>query len=147
MHDITKNLVDLIKSTSTDLPPDVEDGLVAAVDAEAADSAARAALLTILENVKISRETGSPMCQDTGTPVFYVWYPLGVSQQAISAQIRNAVRIATERALLRPNAVEALSGVNSGDNIGVDYPSIHFDEWENEYVKIGLMLKGGGVPG
>jgi fumarate hydratase, class I len=144
MQDITEKLVELIKSTSTDLPPDVEDALTAAVDAEAADSAGQSALRTILDNVKISRETGRPMCQDTGTPVFYVWHPVGVSQRELGGQIREAARIATQRALLRPNAVEALSGTNSGDNTGVDYPSIHFHEWENDYVKVGLMLKGGG---
>ena len=144
MQDITEKLVELIKSTSTDLPPDVEHALAVAVDAEAPDSAGQSALRTILDNVKISRETGSPMCQDTGTPIFYVWYPDGVSQRDLRGQIQDAVRIATQRALLRPNAVEALSGKNSGDNTGVDYPTIHFDEWENDYVKVGLMLKGGG---
>lgn len=43
-----------------------------------------------------------------------------------------------------PNAVAALSGKNSGDNVGIDFPTIHFDEWEHDYLRIGLMLKGGG---
>ena len=71
-------------------------------------------------------------------------YPAGVSQHALREQIQSAVRIATERAYLRPNAVEALSGKNSGDNTGVDFPSVHFEEWEHDYLKVGLMLKGGG---
>jgi len=54
------------------------------------------------------------------------------------------VRIATQQAYLRPNAVEALSGKNSGDNTGVDFPTIHLEEWEENYLKVGLMLKGGG---
>jgi fumarate hydratase class I len=58
--------------------------------------------------------------------------------------ILTAVRIATDNAYLRPNAVEAISGKNSGDNTGVDFPAIHFDEWEEDYLRIGLMLKGGG---
>jgi fumarate hydratase class I len=94
--------------------------------------------------VRLSRETARPICQDTGTPIFYVWHPIGVSQRALGEQIRNAVRVATQRAYLRPNAVAALSGKNSGDNTGVDFPTIHFEEWENDYLRIGLMLKGGG---
>lgn len=144
MQNITESLVELIKSASTDLPPDVEEALTAGLEREEPDSPGRTALETILENVRIARETGRPMCQDTGTPVFYVCHPEGVSQRAIGAQIREAARIATERAYLRPNAVEALSGTNSGDNTGVDYPYIHFEEWDHGHLKIGLMLKGGG---
>ena len=144
MQDITENLVELVKSTSTDLSPDIEQALSDAVKQEAEGSSAQGALKTILENVRMSRETARPICQDTGTPVFHAWYPQGWSQRQMREQIHNAVRIATERTYLRPNAMEALSGKNSGDNSGVDFPTIHFDEWEHDYLKVGLMLKGGG---
>jgi fumarate hydratase class I len=144
MQDMTEHFVELIRATSTDLSPDVEQALVEARDAEKEGSAAHGALQTILENVKLSRDTQRPICQDTGTPIFYVWYPVGMSQHQMREQIRSAVRIATERAFLRPNAVEALSGKNSGDNTGVDFPAVHFDEWEQDHLKVGLMLKGGG---
>ena len=79
MPDITERVVELIKSASTDLSPDVEQALLAAKTAEAAGSAAEGALQTVLENVRMSRTTGRPICQDTGTPIFYVWNPEGVS--------------------------------------------------------------------
>ncbi len=144
MQDYTEQLVELIKSTSTDLSPDVELALTRASAREREGSAARGALLTILQNVEMSRGTSRPICQDTGTPIFHVWYPAGMSQRTFGRQIQAAVRIGTERTYLRPNAVEALSGKNSGDNTGEDFPTIHFDEWEHEYLKVGLMLKGGG---
>jgi fumarate hydratase class I len=144
MRDITDDLVELIKSASTDLSPDVEQALTEAGGREVEGSAAQGAMKTILQNVRRSRETGRPICQDTGTPIFHVWYPPSSGQGPIREQIQAAVRVATERAYLRPNAVEALSGKNSGDNTGVDFPSIHFEEWEDDYVKIALMLKGGG---
>jgi fumarate hydratase class I len=62
----------------------------------------------------------------------------------LKGQIERAVRTATEQAYLRPNAVAALSGKNTGDNTGIDFPTIHFEEWEHDYVKVGLLLKGGG---
>ena len=144
MHDLTENLVELIKSVSSDLPPDVEQALVEAGEREEEGSVARGALGTILESVRLSRETGRPICQDTGTPIFYVWHPEGTSQRKLREQIVASVRIATERTYLRPNAVEALSGKNSGDNTGIVFPTTHFEEWENNTLKIGLMLKGGG---
>ena len=76
-----------------------------------------------------------PICQDTGTPIFYVWYPEGWSQRKLREQITQAVQIATEKSYLRPNAVEAISGKNSGDNTGVDFPTIHFEEWEHDYAQ------------
>jgi fumarate hydratase class I len=144
MHDVTERLVELIKSTSTDLSPDVEKALAEALKQEAPGSAAQGALQTILENVRLSRRSGRPICQDTGTPIFYVWHPEGWSQRALLGQVRNAVRQATERAYLRPNSVAALSGKNSGDNSGIDFPTIHFEEWGHDYLQVGLMLKGGG---
>ena len=144
MEDITEHFVELIKSTSTDLSPDVEKALTEACRHEEPGSAAEGALKTILENVRMARETARPICQDTGTPIFHVWYPPGVSQRQLREQVSRAVRIATERAYLRPNAVEGLSGKNSGDNTGVDFPTLHFDEWDQKHLKVGLMLKGGG---
>jgi fumarate hydratase class I len=144
MQDITEYLVELVKSTSTDLSPDIEHALQDACKQEERGSAAEGALKTILENVRMSRQTGRPICQDTGTPIFHVCYPQGTSQRQLREQILSALRIATERAYLRPNAVEALSGKNSGDNTGVDFPTVHFEEWENDYFKISLLLKGGG---
>lgn len=144
MQDITEHLAALIKSTSSDLPADVEQALFEASKRETPGSAAEGAFQTILENVRMSRETGRPICQDTGTPIFYVWYPDGGSPRRIRKQIAEAVRDATELAHLRPNAVEALSGINSGDNSGVGFPTIHFVDWEEGHMKIGLMLKGGG---
>jgi fumarate hydratase class I len=144
MQDITDALVELIESASTDLSPDVEQVLTAAHAQEALGSAAKGALHTILENVRMSRATGRPICQDTGTPIFYIWHPEGWSQRALRKQVENAVRLATQRACLRPNAVEALSGKNSGDNTGIDFPTVHFEAWERDDVRVGLLLKGGG---
>jgi fumarate hydratase class I len=144
MYDITPHVVELIKSTSTDLSPDVENALRAAREREAAGSAARGALDSVIENVRLSRASARPICQDTGTPIFYVWYPESLSQRLLLKQIRDAVRRATELAYLRPNAVAALSGKNSGDNTGIDFPTVHFEEWGHDYLRLGLILKGGG---
>lgn len=144
MPDITEHLVELIKSASTDLSPDVEHALAAACQLEEPGSAARGALETILENVRMSRHSGRPICQDTGTPIFYISHPEGLSQRALLKQAREAVRIATQRSYLRPNAVAALSGKNSGDNTGIEFPTVHLEEWGHDFIQVGLMLKGGG---
>jgi fumarate hydratase class I len=145
MQNLTEEILELIRLTSTDLPADVEKRLRQAVENEAPGSAARGALETILKNVELSRANATPICQDTGTPIFYVYYPEGWSTRQLRAQIEAAVVEATRRSYLRPNSVDSLSGKNSGNNLGGEYfPTIHFAEVEGESLTIELMLKGGG---
>ncbi len=145
MVDITDRILELVRLTSTDLPPDVEAAIQRAVEVEAPGSAARGALETILQNVALSRQQSTPICQDTGTPIFYVYYPAGWSTRDLRQQIEAAVVLATRQAYLRPNSVDSLSGKNSGNNLGGrHFPSIHFEEVEGDTLTIELMLKGGG---
>ena len=143
--DLTDQIMELVRLTATDLPPDVEKSLRAARDQEEDGSAARGALDTILNNVKMAREQSTPICQDTGTPIFYVSYPAGWSTRKLKKQIQDAVILATEKAYLRPNSVNTVTGKNTGNNSGDEhYPSIHFDEVEGDRLIIDLILKGGG---
>jgi len=145
MQDLNKHFLELIRLAATDLPPDVEVALRKSVGKEADGSAARGALETILKNVELARQNSTPICQDTGTPIFYVFYPEGWSTRKLRAQIESAVVLATEKAYLRPNSVDSLTGVNTGDNLGGDYfPTIHFEEIEGDTLTVDLMLKGGG---
>lgn len=142
--DLTEAFVELIRRASTELAPDMQRALAEAKAREEPGSAAAGALDTILKNVEIARTTQRPICQDTGTPIFEVYYPLGVSTRRLEEQIRRAVALATERAYLRPNAVDSLSGQNSGNNTGEDFPTVHFHEWEQDHLHVDLLLKGGG---
>lgn len=145
MQDITQNILELVRLTSTNLPSDVEASLHRAVEQEQPGSAARGALETILRNVALSRENSTPICQDTGTPIFYVYYPAGWSTRQLRQQIEAAVVQATKNSYLRPNSVDSLSGKNSGNNLGGShFPSIHFEEVDGDTLTIELMLKGGG---
>jgi fumarate hydratase class I len=145
MQNLKTHLVELIRLASTSLPLDVEQALREALNKEAKDSAAQNILASILENVTIARKNATPICQDTGTPIFYVRRPAGMSTLDLKAAIRSAVEQATQKLYLRPNAVDAISGENSGSNLGDKYyPVIHFEESTREDLIIDLMLKGGG---
>jgi len=144
--DLTSEILELVRFTSTNLPPDVEKKLRAAVGQEDPGSAAQGALKTIVTNVEMARENSTPICQDTGTPIFYVHYPEVWSTRKLKVQIKAAIVQATEQAYLRPNSVDAISGKNTGDNSGDEhYPTIHFEEIdEDQPLVIEIMLKGGG---
>ena len=146
MNDLTEPFVELIRRAATDLPADVEVALRAAKDREQPGSAAAGALETILENVALARANATPVCQDTGVPIFYVRHPLGISARRLRVQVEEAIAEATRRAYLRPNAVDPLTGRNSGNNLGVGFPSFHFEEaeWQEDRLEVDLLLKGGG---
>jgi fumarate hydratase, class I len=119
--------------------------LRAALENEQPGSAAKGALETILTNVEMTRKNSTPICQDTGTPIFFVHYPKEMNTGELTDQIRDAVALATKKTFLRPNAVDSLNGKNTGNNVGDEYfPSIHFTQVDGDTLTIDLMLKGGG---
>jgi fumarate hydratase, class I len=145
MRDLTQEITELVRFTSTNLPSDVEKVLRDALEKEEPGSAARSAMETILSNVEMTRRNSTPICQDTGTPIFFVHYPEGWSPRKLREQIKAAVMEATKKTYLRPNAVDSLNGKNTGNNLGDEhFPTIHFEEANDETLTIELMLKGGG---
>lgn len=145
--ELTQAILELIRRTTSRLPADVIAALVAGRNAEEASSRGANTLDTMLENIVLADNHGAPLCQDTGTVIFWVLHPLGVSQRRLKVQIREAVAEATRRSWLRPNCVEALSGKNPGNNLdpfGETHPVIHFEEWDRREIEIRIMLKGGG---
>ena len=145
MRELTSDILELIRLTSSNLPSDVEIVLGSALANEELDSPAYNALQTILKNVEIARQSSAPICQDTGTPIFYIRYPEFYSIRQLENQVRSAVAEATKKTYLRPNAVDALTGKNSENNLGGHFfPSLHFKEVNEDTLSIDLILKGGG---
>ena len=143
--DLEKRAVELIRLASTELPADIDGALRSGREAEESGSAAEATLLTILDNIDLAGKQATPICQDTGTPVFYVHHPWDYPNRPIREAFRAAVKTATLKSYLRPNAVDSITGENSGDNTGLHFPAVYFEQWEKEdEVRIDLMLKGGG---
>ncbi|MFH0862934.1 MAG: fumarate hydratase [Candidatus Altiarchaeota archaeon] len=132
----------LLRRCATGLPKDVQSALETAYRRERGTG--KDIIETLLENIKAARRLSRPMCQDTGTPIFYVTSPKAYDRENIRMEILAAVRDATRTVPLRPNAVDPVTGANSGDNTGIGFPVIHFGEWGRKKVRIELMLKGGG---
>lgn len=135
---------ELIRRASTELPQDVIEALQQGKSGEEQGSLAHTALGTILDNIEMARERSAPICQDTGTPVIWVKYPVGVSTRVLEETLQEAVRQATAESYLRPNAVDTVTGKNTGDGAGRAIPFIHFEEWDGDDVEVRLILKGGG---
>lgn len=141
---LRESMYQLIVETSTNLPHDVRHAIVEAKAKENAGTRAALSLSTITENIQMADDNISPICQDTGMPTFEIKVPVGVNQIEMKKVIHEAVEQATKDAKLRPNSVDSLTGENSGTNLGEGTPVIHFEQWENDYIDVRLILKGGG---
>lgn len=139
-----KNLLELIRRTSTDLPQDVESGLRRALKRERRGTHAYWVLRTILANVVKAREDSVPICQDTGTLIFYVSVPTGFDTNALVAVARTAVSKATRRGYLRQNTIDAVSGAPYLTNVAHGSPIMHFQQGARKTVDVRLVMKGGG---
>jgi len=137
-------ILELIRNTSSGLPEDVLDALAAARDKEDEGSRAWSTFELMIQNVEEARKASAPICQDTGTLIFYVDYGPDHSAHQLEKDIVAAVREATKKSYLRPNAVDPITGQNSGDNTGNGSPYIHFHARKEKGVRIRLMMKGGG---
>lgn len=141
---LVEQLYELIRRASTELPSDVEAALRAAGAREPAGGMAANCFAAILDNVGMARQAVTPVCQDTGYLIFYVYHPVGLDTLAFRRAIDAAAERATKAILLRPNAVDPITGKNSGTNVGANAPYVTFKAWERDEVRVKLMLKGGG---
>ncbi len=137
-------VVELIRLASTKLPYDVISAMEKGIEKEEDGSPAKSVLSFMLKNALEAAEKSSPICQDTGTNIYFVELPVGVSMKMVESAIIDATKIATDKSYLRPNTVDPVTGENPGDNTGIMAPFIHFDEGESDEIRIDLALKGGG---
>ena len=140
----TKLLVEVIARATAQLPEDVTRAIQLGRTREAEGSLAAMALDSIVKNAELACSDRAPMCQDTGVPIFWIHHPVGVSTGMLAKACAEAVRQATAQNLLRENAVDTLTGKNTGNGYAPSIPSVHCEEWDRPETKVQLLLKGGG---
>jgi fumarate hydratase class I len=144
MRNLKANLLELIRRTSAELPDDVVQTIVRSAKQEQQGSNAQYAMNIIVNNIDMAKLKSAPLCQDTGSILFFVKAPKGFDQLAFEKAARDAVAEATAKGYLRQNSVDSLTGKNTGNNLGPGSPSIHFHQHRGSRVDVRLILKGGG---
>lgn len=136
--------VNLLRFAVIELPQDVKEALKRAYEEEISE-AGKTQLKAILDNIELAEKTRTPICQDTGTIIFYVkaGSELG-GLGKIDGALRNATKRATKEVPLRPNAVDPFTRKNSGDNTGRHIPFIHWEIVSGNTLEITVLPKGGG---
>ena len=135
------DLVELYRKVACELPSDVETAMTEASLAE--EGLAKEALNDIIDNIALSKKNKTPLCQDTGVPIWNIERSQAYTEKFLRDAITEATIKASKDIPLRPNAVNTITDKNSGNNVGTEAPIIYFKEAE-EGLKLRLMLKGGG---
>ena len=141
---LAEHFLELIRRASTVLPPDVVEALRKGIESEDEGSSAASTLELLLENSRQAREGSTPICQDTGALYFFIEYGPDFTPMEIEKAASEATAEASARYYLRPNAVDPVTGKNSGNNLGDGAPNFHLTARAEEGLRVRLMLKGGG---
>ena len=141
---LQKNLLELIRRTSAELPTDVVRAVEKGAKREAAGSNARYALEVIRDNIIMAKDKSQPLCQDTGTIICYADLPSWCDEATFRKAYEKAVVEATRVGFLRQNSVDSITGANSGNNLGPGNPVFHFHQVKGRALTVRMMLKGGG---
>jgi fumarate hydratase class I len=144
MTELQNSLVELIRRTSAEIPDDVQKSILTSLENEKKGTIAESAMKIIDRNIAMAKEKSQPICQDTGSILFYVDCPVGFDQITFADTAREAVKLATRKGFLRQNSVDSLTGKNDGTNVGPGAPAFHFHQHRSPDVSVRLVLKGGG---
>jgi fumarate hydratase, class I len=144
MSELQESLIELIRRTSAEIPDDVQQAIIRSLEDEKKGTIAESALKIIERNIDLAKQKSQPICQDTGSILFYVDCPIGFDQIAFEETAREAVKLATKKGYLRQNSVDSLNGKNDGTNVGPGSPAVHFHQHRGPDVQVRLVLKGGG---
>jgi len=133
----------ILKQAVIYLPDDVKQALKKAYAEET--ETGKIQLKAILDNIELAEKNQAPVCQDTGTIIFYA--KAGEKAQnlgKVEEALINATKRATTEVPLRPNAVNPFNGKNSGDNTGRNIPYVNWEITSGSDLELTVMTKGGG---
>lgn len=134
----------ILKQAVIYLPDDVKEALKNAYAEETSDTG-KTQLKAILDNIELAEKYKAPVCQDTGTIIFYLKAGSKAKDlDKVEEALIKATRRATNEVPLRPNAVDLFTGKNSGDNTGRYIPYVNWEMVPGDNVELTVMTKGGG---
>ncbi len=144
MSVLLESLIELIRRSSAEIPDDVNEALVRSLESEKKGTIAESAMRIIERNIELAKRKSQPICQDTGSVIFYVTCPVHFDQVTFEEVARVAVKEATRKGFLRQNSVDSITGKNDGTNLGPGSPTVHFHQHRGAATEVRLILKGGG---
>ncbi|MGQ9705504.1 MAG: fumarate hydratase [bacterium] len=142
LSEIKRVVYDLFLKINTEVSSDVLDEVKKAYEKETG-KIAKIILEQIIENTKISKDEGLPLCQDTGTAVVFIEIGDEVFIKGnLNKAIEDGIFKAYRDGYFRKGIVKhPLDRENTGNNLPA---SIYIDIKSGDKLKIMAMAKGGG---
>jgi len=141
---ILKTAKELIETASFHLPAEIKKKISECAEKETAIGA-KSALKAIAENFVLAPKEKLPLCQDTGTAVFFVEIGHKVQlDEPIFETLEKAVQQAYSENYLRPSIVEdpLFFRKNTGNNCP---PVVHIEQRKGDKIRLSFLAKGGGA--
>ena len=142
VSNITAAVRDLCIKANTHLGEDVLNAFYRAIDQEVSPTG-KDILEKLVENARIARESGIPICQDTGFAVVFV--ELGQEVHLVGGHLKEAitegVRQGYQEGYLRKSICHPFTRENTGDNTPA---VIHLDIVPGDGLRLIAAPKGGG---
>jgi fumarate hydratase subunit alpha len=140
---ITERVRQLVIKANIELPADVTAALESAREREESESG-RLVIAEILENREVAVRERMPLCQDTGTAIFFadIGADVHIDGGGLEAAITDGMRAGYRDGLFRTSMADPLSRVNTGDNAPA---VIHVRHVGGEGLVIAFLAKGGGA--
>lgn len=135
----------LVKNMCTTISPDALLLMKQAAQNES-NPAAKAMLLSMIENVAQAGEMDKPVCQSPGLPTIYIRFGDGTDLGGLTQWLPKAVVECTKKGYIRPSIVHPLTRQNSGDSSGVGIPNFEYQYRPGqEYLEVIMSAKGCGA--
>ena len=140
---VTEAVARLYREAACSPDPGLESALRAGRKREESEGG-KAVLDDLLENLRLSRQSGSPPCQDTGTAVVFLelGQELRIEGGNLAGAVNEGVRRAVREGYLRPSTVaDPLRRENTGDNTPA---VIHLEIVPGDRLTVTVAAKGAG---
>ncbi len=131
----------LVQKANRELPPDVEAALLAAREKEESENG-RLVLEILAENARLARETGLPICQDTGIDAVFVGLGQGLNIKGdLIKAINEGIARGTREGYLRCSVCDPITRRNTGDNTPA---VVYVEPVSGDSLEITVLPKGCG---
>ncbi|MGN0905523.1 MAG: fumarate hydratase, partial [Bullifex sp.] len=141
---LRKSIENALTSAARILPPGVEECIRKASEREGGEWG-KTVLASIVRNIDISRESGIPLCQDTG--MFFVLVSIGrnarLNLALLEEEINAGAEAAAKNSLYRKSVVR--DPLHDRTNTGTNLPCvIYYETCDGPDITINFLLKGFG---
>ncbi len=139
---IVDAVAELVITINYDIEEDIVKSFKGSLKKEKSD-AGKEVLELLIKNAQIARAEQVPLCQDTGTAVFFIrlGQDVHIKNGTLNDAITEGVRKGYQDGYLRKSMSDPFTRVNTGDNTP---PIIHLELISGDKLIITVAAKGGG---